>query len=338
MATLRLVPASGNPIEITQDQALLGRDPSCDFVLNDGSVSRRHARVERRGTGWAVVDQGSANGTFLDSHRVSDAALRDGQDVRFGSVTYKVEIEGEVDTGATLSGTAPDATVVQAVAVTAPPPPPPPPRPAAPVPPPPPRPAAPPAPPAPPPPPPPPPRPPVTATLPSPVPAMDPGAPPPPRKGKGPFFWIATGCFGCLTLVVLFVALIGGGLYLSTRGPSDAVKSELADIRTGKIDDAYARLSEGYKARLTREDFERALAAHPVLRDSSEGHFWSWSVHVVNDRGRVTGKLGSSGASQEDAAFGLAKESGVWKISSIAIGGADLSGDAPPDDPSSESP
>ncbi len=122
MATLRLVPASGNPIEITQDQALLGRDPSCDFILNDGSVSRRHARVEKRGTGWAVVDQGSANGTFLDSHRVSDAALRDGQEVRFGSVTYRVEIAGEIDTGATLFGAAPDATVVQAVPLAAPPP------------------------------------------------------------------------------------------------------------------------------------------------------------------------------------------------------------------------
>jgi FHA domain len=342
VATLRLVPASGSPIEISQDQALLGRDPTCDFVLNDGSVSRRHARVEKRGTGWAVVDQGSANGTFLDSHRVSDAALRDGQDLRFGSVTYKVEIEGEGDTGATLSGVAPDATVVQAIAAVAPPPPPP--RPAAPVPPPPPpRPAGPSTPAAPsslpsPPPPPPPPRPPVTATLPSPVPAMDAGAPPPPpRKGKGPVFWAATGCVGCLTLVVLFVALIGGGFYFSMRGPSDAVKGELSDIRKGQIDDAYARLSEGYKARLTREDFERGIAAHPALRETSEGHFWSWSVHVVNDKGRVTGKIGSP-PTQEDATFGLTKEAGAWKISSIAVGGSDLFGDTAPDEPPSESP
>jgi hypothetical protein len=166
---------------------------------------------------------------------------------------------------------------------------------------------------------------------------MDAGAPPPPpRKGKGPFFWIATGCFGCLTLVVLFVALIAGGIYFSARGPSDAVKGELADIRQGKIDEAYARLSEGYRARLTREDFERGIAAHPVLRDSSEGHFWSWSVHVVNNRGRVTGKLGS-GPAQEDAAFGLTKEGGAWKISSIAVGGSDVSGDAAPDELPSES-
>ena len=167
---------------------------------------------------------------------------------------------------------------------------------------------------------------------------MDAGAPPLPRKGKGPFFWLATGCFGCLTIVVLFVALIGGGLYFSTRGPADAVKNELGDIHQGKLDDAYARLSEDYKARLSRQDFERGVAAHPSLKDSPEGRFWSWSVHVANDKGRVTGRVGAASGQAEAAVFGLAKESGVWKISSIALGGTDLSGDAAPEGPTSESP
>jgi hypothetical protein len=167
---------------------------------------------------------------------------------------------------------------------------------------------------------------------------MDAGAPPPPRKGKGPFFWIATGCFGCLTMVLLLVALIGGGIYFSTRGPADAVKSELGDIRLGKLDDAYARLSEDYKARLSRGDFERAVALHPGLKDAPDVRFWSWSVHVVNDRGRVTGKVGAVSGPPEDAVFGLAKESGTWKISSIALGGTDLTGDAAPREPSSDSP
>ena len=94
MATLRLIPASGSALEIPRDQALVGRDPACDIVLNDGSVSRRHARIERRGAVWAVVDQGSANGTFIDSHRVTDATLRDGQELRLGSVSFRVELAG----------------------------------------------------------------------------------------------------------------------------------------------------------------------------------------------------------------------------------------------------
>ena len=337
MATLRLVPASGSPIEITQEQALLGRDPGCDFVLNDGSVSRRHARIERRGPGWVVVDQGSANGTFVDSGRVAEAALKGGQDLRFGSVSYRVEIQGEADMGATLAGASADETLVQAAAVVAPPPPP---QASAPPPPPPPRPVSPPplaATVVPPPPPPPPPHMAARASSPSPVPAM-PVVPPPPRKGRGPFFWLATGCFGCLTMVILAIALVGGGIYYSTRGPVDAVKAELADIRQGKLDEAYARLGDEYKARLSREDFERAVMVRPGLKDSPDAKFWSWSVKVVNDRGRVTGKVGGASGPREDAAFGLVKESGQWKISSFDVGGTDLTGaEATSQDPTSES-
>ena len=153
----------------------------------------------------------------------------------------------------------------------------------------------------------------------------DAGAPAP-RKGKGPLFWIVTGCFGCLTMVVLFVALIAGGFYVWTRGPVDVVNAELSDLRQGKSDDAYARLTSQYQARLSRADFERALAAHPALADSREPRFLSWSVHVVNDRGRVNGTLTSASGPQESAVFLLLKESGGWKIASIQIGGIDLDG------------
>ena len=60
MAALRLVPASGAaPIDVSSDSALVGRDTTCDIVVSDGSISRKHARLERRGDDWAVVDQGS---------------------------------------------------------------------------------------------------------------------------------------------------------------------------------------------------------------------------------------------------------------------------------------
>ena len=77
MVMLRLVPASGSPIEITREESLLGRDPSCEVMVADGSVSRKHARIEHRAGAWIVTDQGSANGTFLDSQRISDSPLRD---------------------------------------------------------------------------------------------------------------------------------------------------------------------------------------------------------------------------------------------------------------------
>ena len=114
MAVLRLVPSQGpaTPVEITLDKVVVGREPTCDLVVSDGSVSRKHATIERRGDGWAIVDQGSANGTFIDSQRVTEQALGHGQELRFGSMAYRVEIEGD-DDAATILTSAPDATVLQ---------------------------------------------------------------------------------------------------------------------------------------------------------------------------------------------------------------------------------
>jgi pSer/pThr/pTyr-binding forkhead associated (FHA) protein len=98
MSTFRLQRPGEPPREITQDKALVGRDASCDVVVADKSVSRRHALLERRGEAWAVVDQGSANGTFLDGKPISASALRDGQELRFGMVSFRVEIEADMPT------------------------------------------------------------------------------------------------------------------------------------------------------------------------------------------------------------------------------------------------
>jgi len=310
MAKLRLVPPSGDPIDFTADAALVGRDPSCDVVLNDGSISRKHARVERRGPAWAVVDQGSANGTFVDSARVADTVLRPGQELRFGAVGYRVEIESD-GPDETLTPQ-PEATVVQPAVV-----PPPPPRPPA-------RPSS-------PPPPPPgqrpavgglPPLPPPRPTTPSPrPPAPSPpgGTLPPPAapraKGRGPLFWIATGCCGCLTLVVAMVALfVGGALYLSAE-PVKAVRVQLEDIKTGRMEAAYGRLSASYQAQVSREEFELFVEGHPAMKDNSDSTFLQ--RNVSGDTARVAGYLLSSSGIREPVAYGLVNEGGGWKISSI---------------------
>jgi hypothetical protein len=112
MAMLRLVPATGMPVEVAQDSVLIGRDPACEIVLTDGSVSRKHARIERRGEAWFVVDQGSANGTFVEGDRVTETELLDGQDVRFGAVGFRVETDGAY-AGATVMTGLDQATSVQ---------------------------------------------------------------------------------------------------------------------------------------------------------------------------------------------------------------------------------
>jgi predicted component of type VI protein secretion system len=91
VSLLTLHPAAGGaPIEVRAERVLLGRDPGVDVVLNDPSISRRHAVLERRGTFWVVLDQQSANGTWLDDRRVTEAALKAGQRLRLGAVTFTV--------------------------------------------------------------------------------------------------------------------------------------------------------------------------------------------------------------------------------------------------------
>ena len=87
---LRLVPDTGAPVEVRAERVLVGRDPAADVVLNHPSISRRHAVIERRGVFWVVLDQQSANGTWIDGRRVTEAALETGQRLRLGLVEFTV--------------------------------------------------------------------------------------------------------------------------------------------------------------------------------------------------------------------------------------------------------
>ncbi len=93
MAILRLQREGGAEIELEAEHSLLGRDAGCEVVVDDKSVSRRHVLIERRGEEWAIRDQGSANGTYLDGRRVAEAVLKNGQQLRVGSVAFRVGIE-----------------------------------------------------------------------------------------------------------------------------------------------------------------------------------------------------------------------------------------------------
>jgi pSer/pThr/pTyr-binding forkhead associated (FHA) protein len=69
----------------------VGRSFTADLVLEDQSVSRRHAIVHQRTTGTRILDDRSANGTFVNGRRTVEADLRDGDVVVLGRVvlTYR---------------------------------------------------------------------------------------------------------------------------------------------------------------------------------------------------------------------------------------------------------
>jgi two-component system cell cycle response regulator len=70
-------------------EAVLGREPTCDLVLEADDVSRRHARVRAADGGHVLEDLGSTNGSFVAGARVDARALEAGDLVRLGSVVMK---------------------------------------------------------------------------------------------------------------------------------------------------------------------------------------------------------------------------------------------------------
>lgn len=56
--------------ELKEGALVLGRGKDCGLVLPSGSVSRKHARFELRGDKLFFFDEGSANGSIVDGHRV----------------------------------------------------------------------------------------------------------------------------------------------------------------------------------------------------------------------------------------------------------------------------
>ncbi len=71
----------------------IGRGLVADVRLEDVNVSRRHAIVALRGAGARVLDDRSANGTFVNGREVTVAHLNNGDVLRFGYVVFRyVEI------------------------------------------------------------------------------------------------------------------------------------------------------------------------------------------------------------------------------------------------------
>jgi pSer/pThr/pTyr-binding forkhead associated (FHA) protein len=103
----RAVPASSDPepgryLELLDgDQHVLlplrdgtthiGRGFAADLRLEDQNVSRRHAIVHQRAGGSRILDDRSANGTYVNGRRVNAAQLTDGDVVVLGRVvlTYR---------------------------------------------------------------------------------------------------------------------------------------------------------------------------------------------------------------------------------------------------------
>jgi diguanylate cyclase (GGDEF)-like protein len=90
-------PSLGLRHPLSDRTVVLGRDGDCDIVIDDCSVSRRHARFVPDGDGFMVVDLHSTNKTSVNKVEVSECRLKDGDDLRFGNCIYRYLASGNVE-------------------------------------------------------------------------------------------------------------------------------------------------------------------------------------------------------------------------------------------------
>jgi pSer/pThr/pTyr-binding forkhead associated (FHA) protein len=88
-------------LSITCDAPLvvIGRGEGCDVRLPDPSVSHRHATIRQRGHEYILVDESSANGTFIGNVKLGSQAprlLKHGDLARIGRVWLEVRFDNQV--------------------------------------------------------------------------------------------------------------------------------------------------------------------------------------------------------------------------------------------------
>jgi len=74
----------GERFYIDRPKLTIGRDPRSDVFLNDVTVSRKHAVVEKVGDEVSISDVGSLNGTYVNGVSVDNAVLESGSFVQIG--------------------------------------------------------------------------------------------------------------------------------------------------------------------------------------------------------------------------------------------------------------
>ena len=70
------------------EELVVGRDPASSCYLVDPRLSREHFLISFCGQNWKIRDLKSANGTFVNSERISDRELADGDHIRAGDTMF----------------------------------------------------------------------------------------------------------------------------------------------------------------------------------------------------------------------------------------------------------
>ena len=87
-------PNSGARYLLNTEKLTIGRNPKNEIFLDDVTVSRVHATLERSGKGFTITDSGSLNGSYVNGQRSDSAALVHGDQIQIGKYRL-IYISGE---------------------------------------------------------------------------------------------------------------------------------------------------------------------------------------------------------------------------------------------------
>jgi pSer/pThr/pTyr-binding forkhead associated (FHA) protein len=74
----------GSRYLISEERTSIGRSPESEIFLDDVTVSRSHAVIERNGSAFSLNDLGSLNGTYINNQSLKAAPLTCGDEIQIG--------------------------------------------------------------------------------------------------------------------------------------------------------------------------------------------------------------------------------------------------------------
>jgi len=80
---------------ISGNNVSLGRSDDSNIVLDDVTVSRKHAIINKEDNAWYINDQNSLNGIYVNFIRVDKAKLTAGDDIQIGKYRFTFLLPGQ---------------------------------------------------------------------------------------------------------------------------------------------------------------------------------------------------------------------------------------------------
>jgi serine phosphatase RsbU (regulator of sigma subunit)/pSer/pThr/pTyr-binding forkhead associated (FHA) protein len=85
---------------LSEDPVIIGRHPECSIQIDDGSVSRHHARVTNADGVWFIEDLESRNGTYLNGQTIQkQTRLFDGAIIKICDISFNFHVGDSVVDG-----------------------------------------------------------------------------------------------------------------------------------------------------------------------------------------------------------------------------------------------